>query len=927
MAKTLVIVESPAKARTIERILKSGYEVMASYGHIRDLPESADEIPDEIRKKKWGRLGVDTDGDFKPYYVVPNDKRKHVQALRTALKGASQVYLATDPDREGESISWHLKEILKPKVPVKRIVFHEITEQAIREAVKDAQDVNENLVRAQESRRILDRLYGYTLSPVLWKKVQTGLSAGRVQSVAVRLIVDREEERLAFRAAGYWDLDARLGSDGREFSATLTRLGEARIATGKDFDATGSLTGTNVRLLSEDDARTLVERLRARLPWKVTSVDEKPGVERPAPPFTTSTLTQEASRKLGFSTERTMQAAQRLFQDGHISYHRTDSTTLSDKALGESATAIRELFGDGYYDGPRRYATKVKNAQEAHEAIRPADFQSTPASLEGTLDRDDLRVYELIWKRTMASQMVDARVLRTSIEISADSNGETAILSASGKVIEFAGFRRAYVEGSDDPVAELGEQESALPKLTVGEMVAGDTTARLHLLDLEAKGHETTPPARYTEASLIKELERLGIGRPSTYASTIGTIERRGYIFRQGKALVPSFTAFAVTRLLRTHFSDLIDVAFTAEMEEDLDEISRGEREWLDFIREFYRGDRHHRGLEDAAKQAEERADYPLIDVGEDPDSGQPVRVRVGRYGPFLQLGEGGPGNTASLPPNLAPADLNVEKAMTLIRAKAEGPKTLGAHPGTGQNVYVIHGRFGPYVQLGENPEKGSKDKPKRSSLLPTMGESTVTLEEAVQLLDLPRSLGPHPESGELVVAGLGRFGPYVKHGDDYRSLDASDGLFTIELPRALELFAQPKRAGRRQAAAKRVIAKIDQPDGGTPLQVLEGRYGPYITDGEVNASVPKGMDPATLSLDDARALLEARRGAAPATRRGRAPVRRRKAEAAHEPRELVAAAPVRAQKASSAKGRKAPVASSARASQKKPAGRKRSRA
>jgi DNA topoisomerase I len=929
MAKTLVIVESPAKARTIERILKSGYEVMASYGHIRDLPESADEIPDEIRKKKWGRLGVDTDGDFKPYYVVPNDKRKHVQALRTALKGASQVYLATDPDREGESISWHLKEILKPKVPVKRIVFHEITEQAIREAVKDAQDVNENLVRAQESRRILDRLYGYTLSPVLWKKVQTGLSAGRVQSVAVRLIVDREEERLAFRAAGYWDLDARLAGDGREFSATLTRLGDARIATGKDFDATGALTGTNVRLLSEDDARTLVDRLRARLPWKVTAVDEKPGVERPAPPFTTSTLTQEASRKLGFSTERTMQAAQRLFQDGHISYHRTDSTTLSEKALAESATAIRELFGDGYHDGPRRYATKVKNAQEAHEAIRPADFQSTPTSLEGTLDRDDLRVYELIWKRTMASQMVDARVLRTSIEISAGTNGETAILSASGKVIEFAGFRRAYVEGSDDPVAELGEQESALPKLTVGDIVAGDATARLHLVDLDAKGHETAPPARYTEASLIKELERLGIGRPSTYASTIGTIERRGYIFRQGKALVPSFTAFAVTRLLRTHFSDLIDVAFTAEMEEDLDEISRGEREWLDFIREFYRGDRHHRGLEDAAKQAEERADYPLIDVGEDPDSGQPVRVRVGRYGPFLQLGEGGTGNTASLPPNLAPADLNVEKAMTLIRAKAEGPKTLGTHPATGQNVYVIHGRFGPYVQLGENPEKGSKDKPKRSSLLPTMGESTVTLEEAVQLLDLPRELGPHPESGVPVVAGLGRFGPYVKHGDDYRSLDASDGLFTIELARALELFAQPKRAGRRQAAAKRVIAKIDQPDGGAPLQVLEGRYGPYITDGEVNASVPKGMDPATLSLEDARALLEARRGAAPATRRGRAasPARRRKAEPVHEPRELVAAAPVRAQKASRAKGSKAPAEASARASHKKPAGRKRSRA
>src|SRR4051812_3191505 len=663
MPKTLVIVESPAKARTIERILKGDFEVRASYGHVRDLPESADEIPDEIRKKKWGRLGVDTDTDFKPYYVVPNDKKKYVAALKAALKGASQVFLATDPDREGESISWHLTEILKPKVPVKRIVFHEITESAINEAVKDAHDVDENLVRAQESRRILDRLYGYTLSPVLWKKVQTGLSAGRVQSVAVRLLVDREEQRLAFRAATYWDVDARLSGENREFTATLTRVGEARVATGKDFDSNGAFVGRNARVLSEADSRALIDALRQHLPWTVSAVDEKPGVERPAPPFTTSSLTQEASRKLGFSTERTMQAAQRLFQDGHISYHRTDSTTLSEKALAESADAIRSMFGEDYYRGPRRYATKVKNAQEAHEAIRPSDFGGTPASLEGVLDRNDLRVYELIWKRTMASQMVDARVLRTSIEItSKGAAGEDVAFSASGKVIEFPGFRRAYVEGSDDPAAELGEQDTALPKLTVGEMVEASTAARLHLVAIEPRHHETTPPPRYTEASLIKELEGLGIGRPSTYAATIGTIERRGYVFRAGKALVPSFTAFAVTRLLRAHFGDLIDVAFTAEMEEDLDQISRGEREWLDFIRQFYRGDKHHRGLEDAVKQAEEHADYPLIDVGIDPDSGQPIRVRVGRYGPFLQLGDGGPGNTASLPPTLPPADLTAEK-------------------------------------------------------------------------------------------------------------------------------------------------------------------------------------------------------------------------------------------------------------------------
>jgi DNA topoisomerase-1 len=882
----LVIVESPAKARTIERILKSGFDVRASYGHVRDLPESADEIPDEIRKQKWGRLGVDTDHDFKPYYVVPADKKKYVQALKSAMKGATQVFLATDPDREGESISWHLKEILKPKVPVKRIVFHEITESAINEAVNDAHDVDENLVRAQESRRILDRLYGYTISPVLWKKVQTGLSAGRVQSVAVRLLVDREEERLAFRPATYWDLEARLSGEGREFTATLTRIGQARVATGKDFDANGVFTGRNARVLSEADGRALIDALHQHLPWTVTAVEEKPGVERPAPPFTTSTLTQEASRKLGFSTERTMQAAQRLFQDGHISYHRTDSTTLSEKALGESATAIRDMFGDDYYGGPRRYQTKVKNAQEAHEAIRPSDFTGTPASLEGVLDRSDLRIYELIWKRTMASQMVDARVLRTSIEISAIGvDGETVVFTASGKVIEFPGFRRAYVEGSDDPAAELGEQDSALPKLTVGQPVARqtDAAARLWLLALEPKHHETSPPPRYTEASLIKELEGLGIGRPSTYASTIGTIERRGYIFRVGKALVPSFTAFAVTRLLRAHFGDLVDVAFTAEMEEDLDQISRGEREWVDFIRQFYRGDAHHRGLEEAVKQAEERADYPLIEVGTDTESGQPIRVRIGRFGPFLQLGEGGPGNTASLPPTLPPADLTVEKATAILRAKAEGPRTLGVDPRTGLNVYVIHGRFGAYVQLGENPEPGSKEKPRRTSLLPTMSESTVTFEEGLKLLELPRELGVHPESNEPVVAGLGRFGPYVKHGPDYRSLEPTDDLFTVDLERALALFAAPKRSGRRQAA-KRVIRQIDVPGGAPALQVLEGRYGPYVTDGETNASIPNGVDPATLSLDEAQALLESRRGAAPRAGRRRAaatksrPARARKA-------------------------------------------------
>ena len=871
MAKTLVIVESPAKARTIQRFLDStDFDIQASFGHVRDLPESADEIPDEIRKKKWGRLGVDTENDFKPYYVVPNDKRKHVQALKAALKGAREVFLATDPDREGESISWHLKEVLKPKVPVKRIVFHEITESAIREAVKEAHDVNENLVRAQESRRILDRLYGYTLSPVLWKKVQTGLSAGRVQSVAVRLIVDREEERIAFRSATYWDLEAKLSGEGREFAATLARIGDQRVATGKDFDPQGTFIGRNARVISGDAADGLVQALRTNLPWTVTSVEEKPGSERPAPPFTTSTLTQEASRKLGFSTERTMQAAQRLFQEGHISYHRTDSTTLSEKALGDSAAAIREMFGDSYYSGPRRYATKVKNAQEAHEAIRPSDFAATPVN--AGLTGDDFRVYELIWKRTMASQMVDARVLRTTVEITGTgTNGEAAVFTASGKAIEFAGFRRAYVEGSDDPAAELEDQETILPKLARGARIvaAGSAAGDVSLLALESKKHETTPPARYTEASLIKKLEEEGIGRPSTYAATIGTIERRGYVFRQGKALVPSFTAFAVTRLLTGHFADLVDLEFTAEMEKDLDEISNGEREWLHFIEQFYRGDAHHRGLEDAARQAEERADYPLIDVGGEPESGEPIRVRIGRFGPFLQMGEGGPGKTASLPPQIAPADLTVEKAMALIRAKAEGPRLLGTDPATGQNVYAIHGRFGAYVQLGESPEKGSKEKPKRSSLVGGMTESSVTFDEAMKLLQLPRELGTHPESGEPVVAGLGRFGPYVKHGDDFRSLETDEELFTVDLDHALRLFSEPKRSRRRQAA-KKVITSIARPEG-APLQVLEGRYGPYVTDGDTNASVPRGTDPNTLTLEAANDLLEARRSAAPRAGRGRA--------------------------------------------------------
>jgi DNA topoisomerase-1 len=892
MAKPLVIVESPAKAKTLGRFLGAKYRVEASYGHIRDLPESAAEVPKEIKEKEWGRLGVDVESDFTPYYVVPNDKKKQVAHLKLAVKEASELLLATDPDREGEAISWHLTQVLKPKIPVHRIVFHEITEDAVREALEHPSAVNEDLVRAQESRRILDRLYGYTLSPVLWKKVQTGLSAGRVQSVAVRLIVEREEERRAFNTSVYWDLEARLKGEGREFIATLARVNNQRIASGKDFDPkTGELKNQNVRLLDEAAAGTLVEAIRASVPWTITSVEQKPGVERPAPPFTTSTLTQEASRKLGFSTERTMQVAQRLFQgvetgngemEGLITYHRTDSTTLSDKALQESARVIREMFGAEYYDSPRRYQTRVKNAQEAHEAIRPTDFRLAPSRLERVLESDDLKVYELIWKRTMASQMVDARVLRTTLEISADGpGGDVAVLTASGKAIEFAGFRRAYVEGSDDPAAELEEQETILPQCTVGDRIERDGRTAIALLDTEPKRHETAPPARFTEASLIKELERLGIGRPSTYAPTIATIVRRGYVFRQGKALVPSFTAFAVTKLLRDHFGDFVETDFTAEMEDDLDEISRGERESVEFLREFYYGNKKkkHRGLLGAVEQGAENADYPVLDLGGESADGEPVRIRIGRFGPFVQVGEGGPGRTASLPDDVAPADLTVEKALELVRVKAEGPRTIGVDQTTGMNVYVMNGRYGAYVQLGETPEGKKAEKPKRASLQADMTESTITLEEALKLLSLPRVVGLHPDDNEPIVTNFGRFGPYVKHGDEFRSLESEDDVFNIGFDAALELIRAPKVSRRRQSAQKKVLKELTS--NGTTFKLLAGRYGPYVTDGTTNASIPKSTNPESVTFEQAAQLLEARRNAAPSPRRGAGGGRRRAAAAA----------------------------------------------
>ncbi|MGI8998812.1 MAG: type I DNA topoisomerase, partial [Candidatus Limnocylindria bacterium] len=565
MSKTLVIVESPAKAKTLARLLGDEYRVEASVGHVRDLPENASEVPTGIKGKPWGRMGVDVDNGFRPYYVVSRDKATRIRDLRAAVRDAPEVLLATDPDREGESISWHLREVLKPTVPVRRIEFHEITLEAVRKAILEARDIDLQLVDAQESRRIVDRLYGYMVSPVLWKKVQTGLSAGRVQSVAVRLIVEREEARREFRTSAYWNLEAQLRTADTSFTATLARIESVRLATGRDFDpATGELKDRSVRMLNERAAGELRDALRDGLPWSVTSVDERPATQSPSAPFTTSTLQQEANRKLGFSADRTMNAAQRLFQEGFISYHRTDSTTLSERALGEAADEIRALYGADYYSGPRQYRTKVKNAQEAHEAIRPTDFGQAAGGLRQFAGRDEGRLYDLIWKRAVASQMADASLLRTTLEITADGPDGPSVFTASGKAVRFAGFLRAYVEGSDDPAAELGDQETVLPKLHVGDVVSADGPVALEAL--EVKGHATSPPARYTDASLVKRLEEDGIGRPSTYASIISTIERRGYVWRQGKALIPTFTAFAVTHLLKEHFAALVELGFTGQI-------------------------------------------------------------------------------------------------------------------------------------------------------------------------------------------------------------------------------------------------------------------------------------------------------------------------------------------------------------------------
>jgi DNA topoisomerase I len=851
---SLVVVESPTKAKTLRGFLPEGYLVAASMGHVRDLPESAAEIPTSHRGKEWARLGVNVEDDFQPLYVVPGQKKKVVSELKALLKGADELILATDEDREGESIGWHLLQVLEPRIPVSRIVFHEITPEAIRDALNNPREVDENVVRAQETRRILDRLVGYSVSPLLWKKIAGGLSAGRVQSVAVRLLVQRERERRAFRSASYWDLKAQLATTRTatpaEFPAQLVSVGGKRIASGRDFDETTGrlINGRDVLLLDEAAARDLRGRLE-RTAWKVAETEEKPTVRRPAPPFTTSTLQQEANRKLRLSARDTMRVAQRLYEEGYITYMRTDSVHLSTQAMDAARSRIRKLYGESYLsDGPRQFTTRSKGAQEAHEAIRPAGTEMrTPEEVKLTGREADL--YELIWKRTVASQMAEARITQVSAQISAAD----AVFRASGNRIDFPGFFRAYVEGSDDPEAALEDREEPLPSLQRGEA--------LTLRQLEPIGHETQPPARFTEASLVKTLENEGIGRPSTYATIIGTIIDRGYVDRQGNQLIPTFTALAVTELLERHFPSLVDTRFTARMEEELDEIAEGEAEWLPYLRNFFLGPE---GLENLVAEGESKID---------PREASTIRlqdlsatVRIGKFGPFVEHRSGDETFTASIPENIAPADLDNDAVLRLVKAKSEGPDVLGHDPATGEAVSVHLGRFGPYVQLGEVAV--GDIKPKRASLPKGMAVEAVTLETALRLLALPRTLGSHPETGKEIKAGIGRFGPFVVHEKDFRSLGPEDDVYTVKLPRALELLAAPKRASRTSQALREIGP---HPADGEPIVMFSGRYGPYVKHGSVNASLPKGADPQTFGVDAAVAILAERAAQGKKPARGRA--------------------------------------------------------
>ena len=853
MATKLVIVESPAKARTIAGYLGRDYVVESSIGHIRDLPDGAADVPAKYKGEPWARLGVNVEQDFDPVYVVPRDKKPHISKLKGLLKDADELYLATDEDREGEAIAWHLLDELKPKVPVRRMVFHEITKPAIQAAVENPRDIDMDLVEAQEARRILDRLYGYEVSPVLWKKVMSGLSAGRVQSVATRLVVDRERERMAFRTASYWDLegtfDAGAGHDERMFPAKLHAVDGSRVARGSDFTSRGELKdGADVVHLDRGRAEALASALTDTT-FEVRSVESKPYTRKPYAPFRTTTLQQEASRKLGYGASRTMSIAQRLYENGFITYMRTDSTTLSESAVAAARQQATELYGAEYVpDKPRTYTSKVKNAQEAHEAIRPAgeNFR-TPA--QTGLTGDEFRLYELIWMRTVASQMKDAEGRSVTIRLGGSaSTGEDVVFSASGRVITFHGFLKAYVEGQDDPDTESDDRETRLPAVKEGDAVTAAS--------VRAAGHETKPPARYTEASLIRELEEREIGRPSTYASIIGTILNRGYVYKKGTALVPAWLAFSVIRLLEEHFSRLVSYEFTAVMEDTLDEVAAGRANGNEELAKFYFGNGDVEGLKKLVSElgeidARELATFKIDDG---------IDLRVGRYGPYIETPDG---TRANVPEDLPPDELTPEKARELLANPAGEEIHLGTHPETGLPIVAKNGRFGPYVTevLPEDAPKGAK--PRTSSLFKSMTLDSITLQDAVKLLTLPRVVGEDPETGEEITAQNGRYGPYLKKGNDSRSIDSEEKLFTITLDEALKIFAEPKRRGRQAADPGREIGT--DPASGQTVTVKSGRFGPYVTDGEYNATLRQGDDPATITIERAAELLAERRARGPA--------------------------------------------------------------
>ena len=849
--KRLLIVESPTKARTIGRFLKGDeYQIEASMGHVRDLPASAAEIPAKYKKESWAQLGIRTDGGFRPLYVIPPGKKKIVTKLKSALREADELLIATDEDREGESIGWHLLEVLRPRIPHRRMVFHEITRSAIESALARTREINKNLVNAQEARRVLDRLVGYTISPVLWRKIAPKLSAGRVQSVAVRLLVMRERDRIAFIPASYWGLKTQLAIDGKTFEAVLVRYQERRLATGRDFaDATGKLKSEvgEVLLLTEKQALRLAADL-SKAAWVVDKVDVRTRKRKPAPPFITSTLQQEASRKLRMGAQRTMRVAQRLYERGLITYMRTDSVHLSEEAVGACRRAVKNRYGAEYLSPePRQFKSKVRNAQEAHEAIRPAGNQMKPVS-ELNVEGQEARLYDLIWKRTVATQMADARLRLVTASIRADTDrGERAMFRASGRTVEFPGFFRAYVEGSDNPEATIEDRDQPLPDLHVEQVPAFEKAV--------AQGHETKPPARYTEASLIKMLEQEGIGRPSTYASILSKIESKGSVVKSGNALVPTFTAFATNRLLEDCFEPLVNTGFTAGMEQVLDDIAAGRQQAEQFLKNFFRGED---GLEKRTDRALSDVDAKDVSTISFPQWG-PFVIRVGLFGPYVEGEVDGETERASVPAELLPADVTEKRLAKLLRDGKAAGSVLGIHPDLDRPILLKKGPYGPYVQLGDDE---SDFKPRRMSLPKGTAPDSVTLAVAVKLLSLPRLVGTHPETGHDVRASIGRYGPYVQHGNKFASLKKEDDVYSVGLDRALELLAA------KEAASKALLVLGQHPQTGQPIEVWKGRYGPYVKHGKLNATLRKDQVPEAVTLEEALGLLEERAKKKKRTRR-----------------------------------------------------------